>query len=108
MPVRIDWRRSLLLTLALANLFALVYVISQPQLKPQARVRVVGPSNPLHTSALDVASSVYVANLPRRMDRHRNMSVLAKRLDAHFTFVGAIDMRSTGVQNIMNHVKLFR
>lgn len=97
MVARRQWRRGPVSVLAL-TLLALVYVLFRP----------AGPPTSPHSRTLNVASRIYVANLPRRQDRRHNMTMLARRLDARFTFVDAIDMRGAGVQNIMNHVKLFR
>jgi GR25 family glycosyltransferase involved in LPS biosynthesis len=57
---------------------------------------------------LSIAAKVFVANLPRRGDRRRNMTTLEHTVGAHFTFVDAVDMRSAAIRNIMNHVRAQR
>jgi GR25 family glycosyltransferase involved in LPS biosynthesis len=105
MSARLEWRRGFLATLALAGVFTLVYVAVRT---PEAHARVAGLSGAPHAATLDIASGIYVANLPRRADRRRNMTMLAHRLGAQLTFVDAIDMRGPAARNIMNHVRLFR
>jgi GR25 family glycosyltransferase involved in LPS biosynthesis len=61
-----------------------------------------------YDSTLSIAAKVFVANLPRRGDRRRNMTTLEHAVGAHFTFVDAIDMRSVAIRNIMNHIRAQR
>jgi GR25 family glycosyltransferase involved in LPS biosynthesis len=103
MSICLGWRRGLLFALACTSLFTLTYVLGAPD----ARTRAADLAH-AHVSTLDVAAHIYVASLPRRVDRRRNMTMLANRLGAQFNFVDAVDMHGPAVRNIMNHMRLFR
>jgi GR25 family glycosyltransferase involved in LPS biosynthesis len=108
---RLHWGHGLLLVLALVTLYNVDLT------RPAVRARLAYVSFwqssaaadfKTYESTLGVAADIYVANLPRREDRRHNMTVLAEALGARFTFVDAVDSDSEEIQNILDHVRLYR
>ncbi|KZV77419.1 hypothetical protein PENSPDRAFT_256 [Peniophora sp. CONT] len=60
------------------------------------------------SSALGVASRIYVVSLPRRADRRREMDKLAGSLGLNFTYVDAVDASDLDVATIMDRVRTLR
>ncbi|VDB86564.1 unnamed protein product [Peniophora sp. CBMAI 1063] len=69
-------------------------------------LRSPGPRN--LSSALGVASRIYVLSLPRRTDRRKEMDRLARSLNLDLTYVDAADATDSNVANIMHHVRMLR
>lgn len=60
------------------------------------------------SSALGVASRIYVVSLLRRADRRKDMKELATSLDLNFTYVDAVDASDLSVATIMDRVRTLR
>jgi hypothetical protein len=61
-----------------------------------------------YSSTLGVASKIYVPSLEKRWDRRANMSLLARELGLDLHFTKAVDMHSSEITNIIDHVRWFR